>query len=94
RPLDALVAGVDDGFLVQGVLGAHTANVATGEFSVTAPAVWRIRKGAVEGACREIAIAGGLGDLLGKVDGASVEAKRMQGALLPALRVRGLFISV
>ncbi len=90
---EELVAEVADGFLVESVLGAHTANATTGDFSVTAPVAWRIRRGTVAEPVSEIAIAGNLGDLLRRVDGASRETKRMEGALLPALRFRGVAVS-
>jgi PmbA protein len=93
RPLEALVAGVDHGYLVESVLGAHTANATTGEFSVTAPNVWRIVGGAVAGPCSEVAIAGRLEDLLQRLAGASSERRRMDGATLPWLAFRGLDVS-
>jgi PmbA protein len=91
---ERLVAGVDDGFLVESVLGAHTANVTTGDFSVTSPNVWRIRKGELAGPVSGIAIAGNLPDLLRHLDGVSSEAKQMDGARIPHLRFRGVDISV
>ncbi len=92
--LDALLAGVDEGFLVESVLGAHTANETTGEFSVTAPNAWRIHKGALAGAVSDIAIAGDMASLLGSVDGMSREIRRMDGASIPHVRARGLQVSV
>lgn len=90
---DKVIAGVDDGFLVDSVLGAHTANVTTGDFSVTSPNVWRIRKGAIVGPVSEIAIAGNLPDLLLRLDGVAKEAKAMDGARIPAIRFRGVTVS-
>ena len=92
-PMDRLVAGMEDGFVVESVLGAHTANATTGDFSVTAPAVWRVRGGAVEGPVTEVAIAGNLGELLRRVDGASQEVKAMEGSRVPSLRFRGVAVS-
>lgn len=94
RPMDKLIAGIDDGFLVDSVLGAHTANPTTGEFSVTAPNVWRIRKGAIAGPCREIAIAGTIPDMLGAIEAVSTEAKAMQGLRVPSIHVSSLDVSV
>jgi PmbA protein len=94
KPLAKLLAGVDDGYLVESVLGAHTANETTGEFSVTAPNVWRIRKGELAGAATDIAIAGDLAGLLAGIDGVSKEVKRMDGSTIPHIRTRGLSVSV
>ncbi|MEA3137182.1 MAG: PmbA protein [Thermoplasmata archaeon] len=93
RPTSTLVSGVDDGYLVESVLGAHTANATTGDFSVTAPNVWRIKNGAVAGACGEIALGGNLPDLLLRIDGVGTEGKAMDGLRIPALRFRAVDIS-
>ena len=93
RPLGRLVADVDDGFLVGSVLGAHTANVTTGEFSVTAPNVWRIRRGEVVGPVSEIALAGDLTSLLQRFEAAGDAPKRLHGALLPPMLFRGLDVA-
>lgn len=93
RPVEALVAGVDDGYLVESVLGAHTANATTGDFSVTAPNVWRVRNGAIEGPASEIALGGNLPDLLLRVDGVATEGKSMDGLRAPALRFRAVDVS-
>lgn len=93
RPTAALIEGVDDGFLVESVLGAHTANATTGDFSVTSPNVWRIRKGAVAGPVTEIAIGGNFSDLLLRLDGVGSEPKAMDGLRIPALRFRAVDVS-
>lgn len=93
RDLDKIIAGTDDGYLVDSVLGAHTANVTTGDFSVTSPNVWRIRKGSVEGPVTEVAIGGNLPDLLQRIDGVAKEPKRMSGAHIPAVRFRDVTVS-
>ncbi len=93
RAYDQVIAGVDDGFLVDSVLGAHTANVTTGDFSVTASNVWRIRKGAIAGPVSEVALGGNLPDLLLRLDGVAKEAKAMDGARIPAVRFRDVTVS-
>lgn len=94
RPLEKLIAGIDEGFLVDSVLGAHTANVTTGDFSVTAPSVWRIKKGQLVGAVSEIALGGNLPQLLQRMDGVSAEAKQMSGARIPHMLFRGVDVSI
>ncbi len=94
RPEEELVAGIDSGYLVGSVLGAHTANATTGDFSVTAPNVWRIEGGAVVGACSEVAIGGNLPALLNQLDGIGNTPKQMDGARIPCLRFRDVNLSV
>lgn len=91
--LDALIGGIDHGYLVDSVLGAHTANGTTGDFSVTAPNVWRIEGGSLAGACKEIAIGGNLPSLLAGLDGVSDQPKRSNGSRMPAVRLRDVHVS-
>ncbi len=93
-PMDRLIGGVDDGLLVESVLGAHTANPTTGEFSITAPNAWLIEGGDLAGPVEEVALAGNLPALLMQLDGVSDRPKRLDGAMLPATRLRGVHASV
>lgn len=94
QAMDALVGDVEDGYLVESVLGAHTANATTGDFSVTAPNVWRIEKGAVVGACKDIAIGGNLPAMLSRLDGVSDAPQQRDGSTVPAIRFRDVRVSV
>lgn len=94
RSADALVSDVQDGYLVDSVLGAHTANATTGEFSVTAPNVWRIQDGAVAGPVKEIAIAGNLPELLANVQAVSKPVKWGAGYVMPRVLVGGMSVSI
>lgn len=94
RPLAKLLAGMDDGYLVESVLGAHTANATTGDFSVTSPNVWQVESGAVVGPVREIAIGGNLPDLLLRLQGVSKEAKQTDGMRMPHLLFGDVDVSV
>jgi PmbA protein len=93
EPLAKLIAGVDRGYLVDSVLGAHTANATTGDFSVTVPNAWRIERGAIAGAATTFAIGGNLPALLARVDGAADGPKHADGMTVPALRVRSVAAS-
>lgn len=93
RSFDRLVEEVQDGFLVGSLLGAHTANVTTGEFSVTAPNVWRISGGEVVGPVSEVALSGDLTGLLQRLDGVGNTPKALNGARIPALRFAGLDVA-
>ncbi len=88
-----LIAGMDHGYVIESVLGAHTANATTGDFSVSAPNAWRVEKGEIVGAATEIAIGGNLPDLLQRLDGIGDKPKAMDGALVPMLRFRGVQVS-
>lgn len=93
-PREKLFSGIEDGFLVESVLGAHTANATTGEFSVTAPNIWRIRDGEVVGASGEVALSGSLTDWLERLDATDDRPRTMEGLRVPALRFRDVQVSV
>lgn len=93
RSMDGLVAGMEQGYVVESVLGAHTANATTGDFSVTAPNVWRVEDGERGAACKEIALGGNLPDLLGRLDAVSDTPRLRDGAVMPALRFRDVQVS-
>ena len=93
KPLAKMLAGVDDGYLVQSVLGAHTANDTTGDFSVTAPSVWRIRNGALAGPCTEIALGGNLAQILQRPCVTSKEVQHQGGAIVPHMLLPGIQVS-
>ena len=60
RPTEKLIAGIDDGLLVHDMMGVHTANTVSGDFSVTSTVLFRIRKGSVEGPVAPVSVAGNL----------------------------------
>lgn len=93
RSLDDLMAGMEEGYVVESVLGAHTANATTGDFSVTAPNVWRVEDGRRGAACKEIALGGNLPELLGRLDAVSDAPRTRDGAVMPALRFRDVQVS-
>lgn len=63
---DALVEG--DGLYVDNVMGAHTANEVSGDFSVVANPVWLIKKGEMQGRLDGVMISGNLPELLQEIE--------------------------
>ncbi len=92
-PRNRLLAEVENGLLIDSVLGAHTANPTTGDFSVTSPNNWRIENGEVVGAGEEVAIAGNIPHLLQNLGGASTQERRFSGAILGDLWFRDVSVS-
>jgi PmbA protein len=58
RATPKLIAQIDEGLLVHDMMGVHTANTVSGDFSVTSSTLFRIRKGAVEGPVAPVSIGG------------------------------------
>ncbi|MBP2649318.1 MAG: peptidase modulator of gyrase [Firmicutes bacterium] len=91
-PKDKLVQEVQDGFYVTNVMGMHTANSITGDFSVGASGVW-IKNGAFTHAVRGVAIAGNLMELLGEVDGVGNDLRFFGSNGAPTIRFSRITIS-
>lgn len=61
---DELVGQMDDGWVVHSIMGAHTANPTSGDFSVTTSSVLRVVDGEVRGAVRQAGVTGNLAEAL------------------------------
>ena len=61
---EELVAHMDDGWVVHSIMGAHTANPTSGDFSVTTSSVLRVVDGEVQGAIRQAGVTGNLAEAL------------------------------
>ena len=57
---ETLIEEMDEGFVVQSVMGAHTANPSSGDFSVTSSSILKVEDGCVVGALKQAGISGNL----------------------------------
>ena len=89
--LDDLISSVDAGLLVTDVMGMHTANSISGDFSVGATGFW-IEKGKKAYPVREIAIAGNILDLMKNVDAVGGDIRFSGRIGSPSLRIKELSI--
>jgi PmbA protein len=67
RPFDKIISGIDKGVLVHDIMGAHTANMASTDFSVNSSVLFMIKKGEVVHPISNAMLSGNLGDLLGRI---------------------------
>jgi PmbA protein len=91
KPIDELVASVDKGLLVTEVMGMHTANAISGDFSVGEVGFW-IEKGKKAYPVREITIAGNILDLMKHVDAVGNDIRFSGRIGCPSLRIKELSI--
>ena len=84
--------GVDQGLLVTDVMGVHTADPVSGDFSFGASGM-RIEKGALTRPVRGVTIAGNLIDLLQNVDLVGNDFRFFGAYGAPSLRVSSLMVS-
>ncbi|MGQ9583215.1 MAG: TldD/PmbA family protein [Thermoplasmatota archaeon] len=81
RPRDALVSEMKDGLIVHDVLGAHTASARSGDFSVSAPVCFEVRRGEVGRPLRPVMISGNLHSLLRRVTGLGSDIRQVPAGL-------------
>ncbi|HYS44384.1 MAG TPA: TldD/PmbA family protein [Geobacteraceae bacterium] len=91
-PAGALLEGIARGILVTSVMGMHTANPISGDFSVGA-AGFLIENGAVTVPVKGIAIAGNILDLFGNVEKVGDDLRFFGSVGSPSLRIAALDVS-
>ncbi|UCE74357.1 MAG: TldD/PmbA family protein [Methanomassiliicoccales archaeon] len=78
-----LIKEVDEGVLVYEILGAHTSNPASGDFSVTSPILFKIEKGEFAYPIKSAMLSGNFHECLKKVEGVGDDHKLVSGGLTP-----------
>ncbi len=89
---EALIGGTRDGLLVLEMLGAHMIDPVSGEFSVGVSGL-EIEKGAIARPFKGAMIAGGLLDLLGRVDAVADDFAFHGSCGAPTIRVSALDVA-
>jgi PmbA protein len=96
---DDLISEVDNGVLVNAVLGAHTSNPASGDFSVSSPRIVRIKDGELTHSVAAVMLSGNLPSLFANVSGMGDDRKTMKGAIgalgiiAPTVRFEGIQVT-
>ncbi|MEA1864718.1 MAG: TldD/PmbA family protein [Euryarchaeota archaeon] len=86
-PASDVVAETTSGVLIHSVIGAHTANQYSGDFSIEARNSFLVENGAVTKPIKSIMIAGNIFDLLKKIDGAGTDVRAVGEIIVPTLRI-------
>jgi len=89
--LEALVSSIDAGLYVTEVMGMHTANPISGDFSVGATGFW-VERGEKAYPVREITLAGNILDLMKHVDAVGSDLRFSGRIGSPSLRIKELSI--
>jgi PmbA protein len=74
-PLADIIAGIDEGLLVENALGLGQGNVISGAFSNSLSLAFKIEKGEIVGRVKDVSIAGNVYDLLQDVAAVSRETE-------------------
>jgi PmbA protein len=95
--LDDLIAEVDRGLLIHDVMGAHTANMSTLDFSINTTMPFEVRKGEIVGVRDALMLGGNLGDALQKVLGAGGRPRQCPAGanvILPWIAMDGVTVTI
>ena len=94
-PLKEMIAGIQEGILVENVLGLGQGNIISGAFSNPLALAFKIEKGEIVGRVKDMSIAGNIYDLLKDVTAVSREATWVYNTfhapylLIPEMNVAG-----
>jgi PmbA protein len=89
---DELIKNVEKGFYITEVMGMHTANPISGDFSVGASGIW-IENGEFTKPVRGVAIAGNIKELLKSVEAVADDLTFFIGIGSPTLRIAKMTVS-
>ncbi len=89
---DSLIDGIDRGFYVTEVMGMHTANPISGDFSVGAAGIM-IENGILTYPVRGVTIAGNMAEFLQNIDAAASNFRFYGGKGSPSIRIKELSIA-
>ncbi|MCX9084722.1 MAG: TldD/PmbA family protein [Candidatus Methanoperedens sp.] len=87
HPSFDIIGQTKDGVLVNSVIGAHTANPISGDFSVEARNSFEIKDGQVTSPIRSMMISGNIFDLLKNIDGMGKDIRKIGPVITPTVRV-------
>lgn len=89
---EELFGQIEKGFYITEVMGMHTANPISGDFSLGASGIW-IEKGQKTKPIRGVAIAGNILDLMENVDLVANDLRFFGSTGAPTIRIKGMSIS-
>lgn len=87
HPAFDVVAETTDGVIVNTVIGAHTANPISGDFSVEARNSFFIRNGEITSPIKSMMISGNIFEVLQNIDGIGKDVRKVGGVVTPTVRI-------
>ncbi|MHC1584963.1 MAG: TldD/PmbA family protein [Candidatus Syntropharchaeia archaeon] len=91
-PPSEVISETKEGVLVTSVIGAHTANEVSGDFSLEARNAFLIKDGSIEKPIKSLMISGNVFDLLKQIDGADFKKRMIGSIVVPMVRVREMYV--
>jgi PmbA protein len=87
-----VIADTQSGVFVNTVIGAHTANSISGDFSVEARNAFTIKDGALDKPIKSLMISGNAFELLKHITGAGFDVRKVGGIITPSIRVSDMSV--
>lgn len=91
-PQEDIIANTSSGIFVNTIIGAHTANSISGDFSVEARNAFTIKDGALDKPVKSLMISGNAFELLKNITGAGFDIRKVGGIITPSIRVSGMSV--
>jgi len=88
-----LIADIDDGLIVDDLIGVGQGNVISGAFSHPVGLAYRIQRGEVTGRVKDAAVAGNAYDLLKRIGGFGTDGRWLGSRFSPSLLLEGVSIA-
>lgn len=88
-----LLAGIDDGLIVDDLIGVGQGNVISGAFSHPVGLAYRVQRGEVTGRVKDAAVAGNAYDLLKRIGGCGTDGRWLGSRWSPSLLLDGVSVA-
>ncbi|UGV41645.1 TldD/PmbA family protein [Methanococcoides orientis] len=91
-PQSDVIAETEEGVFINTVIGAHTANAISGDFSVEARNAFTIKDGQIDKPIKSLMLSGNIFEMLNNITGAGADVRKVGGTIAPSLRVSNMSI--
>ncbi|MDV0446550.1 Metalloprotease PmbA [Methanosarcinaceae archaeon Ag5] len=92
-PQGDVVGDTKRGIYVHTVIGAHTANEISGDFSVEGRNAYWVEDGEIKAPIKSVMISGNIYDMLSKIDGAGPVIRKVGNIVTPAIRISEMSVT-
>lgn len=92
HPASDIISETTTGVFIHSLIGAHTANHITGDFSVEARNAFTIKAGEMNRPIKTLMIAGNIFEVLQNITGAAEDTRNLGNIITPTLRVENMKI--
>ncbi|WP_440951728.1 TldD/PmbA family protein [Methanococcoides sp. FTZ1] len=91
-PQSDVIGETEEGIFINTVIGAHTANAISGDFSVEARNAFTIKDGEIDKPIKSLMLSGNIFDMLSNVTGAGADVRKVGGTVTPSLKIANMSI--